>query len=115
MRISPGAVELGYWVHVDFTGRGYATACARALTQAGLALSDLARVEIHTDEANAISAAIPRRLGYRLDRVDEQGWPHFSQLKALPVMNVAEQENFMKDHILLYFSHSEIGEEPDSL
>jgi RimJ/RimL family protein N-acetyltransferase len=70
-RIGPGAVELGYWVHVDFTGRGYATACARALTQAGLALSDVARVEIHTDEANAISAAIPRRLGYRLDRVDE--------------------------------------------
>jgi RimJ/RimL family protein N-acetyltransferase len=70
-RIGPGAVELGYWVHVDFTGRGYATACASALTQAGLALSDVARVEIHTDEANAISAAIPRRLGYRLARVDE--------------------------------------------
>jgi RimJ/RimL family protein N-acetyltransferase len=70
-RVGPGAVELGYWVHVGFTGRGYATAGARALTQAGLALSDVARVEIHTDEANAISAAIPRRLGYRLDRVDE--------------------------------------------
>ena len=70
-RIGPGTVELGYWMHVDFTGRGYATACARALTQAGLALSGVARVEIHTDEANAISAAIPRRLGYRLDRVDE--------------------------------------------
>jgi RimJ/RimL family protein N-acetyltransferase len=70
-RISPGAVELGSWVHVDFTGRGYATACAKALTQAGLALPDVARVEIHTDEANAIGAAIPRRQGYRLDRVDE--------------------------------------------
>ena len=70
-RISPGAAELGYWVHVDFTGRGYATACAKALTQAGLALPAVARVEIHTDEANTISAAIPRRLGYRLDRVDE--------------------------------------------
>ena len=70
-RIGPGAVELGYWVHVDFTGRGYATACARVLTQAGLAFSDMARVEIHTDVANTISAAIPRRLGYRLDRVDE--------------------------------------------
>jgi RimJ/RimL family protein N-acetyltransferase len=70
-RIGPGAVELGYWVHVDFTGHGYATACARALTQAGLALPDMTRIEIHTDEANAISAAIPRRLAYRLDRVDE--------------------------------------------
>lgn len=70
-RIGPGAVELGYWVHVDFTGRGYATESARALTQAGLALSDVVRVEIHTDESNAISAGIPRRLGYRLGRVDE--------------------------------------------
>ena len=70
-RIGPGAVEIGYWVHSGFTGRGYATACARVLTQAGLALSDVARAEIHTDEANALSAAIPRRLGYRLDRVDE--------------------------------------------
>jgi RimJ/RimL family protein N-acetyltransferase len=70
-RIGPSAVELGYWVHIDFTRQGHATACARALTQAALALSDVVRVEIHTDEANAISAAIPRRLSYRLDRVDE--------------------------------------------
>jgi RimJ/RimL family protein N-acetyltransferase len=71
-RIGPGAIEIGYWVHVDFAGRGYATACARALTDAGLALSDVGRVEIHTDEANTISASIPRRLGYRLDRIDER-------------------------------------------
>jgi hypothetical protein len=52
---------------------------------------------------------------YQLDRVDDQGWPHFVQLKVLPVMNVVEQENFMKDHILLYFDNQEIEEEPDSL
>ncbi len=40
---------------------------------------------------------------YELERVDEDGWPHFKQLKALPVMTMPEQENFMKDHILLYF------------
>jgi RimJ/RimL family protein N-acetyltransferase len=68
-RIGPGAVELGYWVHIEYTGHGYATACARALTQAGLALPDVVRVEIHNDAANRISAAIPGRLGYRLDRV----------------------------------------------
>jgi len=32
--------------------------------------------------------------------------PHFRQLKALPVMTMPEQENFMKDHILLYFESS---------
>jgi hypothetical protein len=40
---------------------------------------------------------------YELAGTDEDGWPHFKQLKPLPVMNMIEQENFLKDHILLYF------------
>lgn len=40
---------------------------------------------------------------YELERVDEDGWPHFKQLKALPELNMIEQENFIKDHVLLYF------------
>jgi hypothetical protein len=40
---------------------------------------------------------------YELEGVDEDGWPHFRQLKALPVMSLYEQENFLKDHVLLYF------------
>ncbi len=42
---------------------------------------------------------------YELEKVDEDGWPHFKQLKALPVMNMIEQENFLKDHVLLYFEN----------
>ena len=42
--------------------------------------------------------------GYYLhEGTDEQGWPHFSQLKPLPAFDLMEQENFLKDHILLYF------------
>ena len=51
---------------------------------------------------------------YELEAVDEDGWPHFTQLKALPVMGVTEQENFLKDHILLYFDKQENLEGPDS-
>ena len=40
---------------------------------------------------------------YELERIDEDGWPHFRQLKAMPDMNTMEQENFIKDHVLLYF------------
>ena len=40
---------------------------------------------------------------YELSHVDEDGWPHFKQLKAMPDMSTTEQENFLKDHILLYF------------
>lgn len=52
---------------------------------------------------------------YELEGVDEDGWPHFRQLKALPTMGMIEQENFLKDHILLYFGTAEAEEEPDEL
>lgn len=44
---------------------------------------------------------------YELSHVDEDGWPHFKQLKAMPEMNPIQQENFLKDHILLYFQQQE--------
>jgi RimJ/RimL family protein N-acetyltransferase len=69
-RVGPDALELGYWLHQSHTGRGYATAAAAALTDVALGLENVHRVEIHTDEANRASAAIPQRLGYRLERVD---------------------------------------------
>ncbi|MEO7533707.1 MAG: hypothetical protein ABIU30_07675 [Ferruginibacter sp.] len=40
---------------------------------------------------------------YILEGFDDEGWPHFKQLKPLPEFNVYEQENFLKDHVLLYF------------
>jgi hypothetical protein len=45
---------------------------------------------------------------YELERVDDEGWPHFKQLKELPVLNMVDQENFLKDHILLYFEKMEL-------
>lgn len=71
-RIGPGALEIGYWVHVDHVGRGIATAAARALTESALRLPDVERIEIRCDEANVASAAIARKIGYRLDRVDDK-------------------------------------------
>lgn len=40
---------------------------------------------------------------YKPEGRDEEGWPHFTQLKAIPEFGIIEQENFLKDHILLYF------------
>ncbi len=44
---------------------------------------------------------------YELSHVDEDGWPHFKQLKPMPNMHPIEQENFLKDHILLYFEQND--------
>lgn len=51
----------------------------------------------------AVCAVLSPSGYYALERVDEDGWPHFRQLKALPELSLPEQENFLKDHVLLYF------------
>jgi RimJ/RimL family protein N-acetyltransferase len=70
-RLADDAVEIGYWTVAARTRRGYATAAAGAMTQVALALPGTRRVEIHCDEANTASAGVPRKLGYRLDRVEK--------------------------------------------
>ncbi|MGB6457514.1 MAG: GNAT family N-acetyltransferase [Streptosporangiaceae bacterium] len=63
-RIDPGGLEIGYWVHPAYTGRGVATGAARALTAAALALPGIDHVEIHHDELNLASERVPVKLGY---------------------------------------------------
>ncbi len=65
----PDVLDIGYWIRSDRTGRGYATAAAKALTVSAFTLvPGVERVEIHMDLANEASADVPRKLGYRLDR-----------------------------------------------
>lgn len=45
---------------------------------------------------------------YELAHVDEDGWPHFKQLKAIENMDPFTQEIFLKDHILLYFQQNDL-------
>jgi ribosomal-protein-serine acetyltransferase len=65
-RIGTGGLEIGYWVHPAWTGRGVATSAAAVLTDAALALPDVDRVEIHHDVANRASERVPQKLGYEL-------------------------------------------------
>ena len=44
---------------------------------------------------------------YKSEGKDEDGWPHYSQLKPMPEMTPIEQENFLKDHVLLYFQEND--------
>jgi len=49
-RIAPDGLELGYWIHPDFTGRGLACTIAERLTQAAFAVPEITHVEIHHDK-----------------------------------------------------------------
>jgi len=55
----------------------------------------------------ATCSVLSRSGYYALEGTDQDGWPHWTPLKKLPVMNLTEQEDFLKDHILRYFE--EIG------
>jgi RimJ/RimL family protein N-acetyltransferase len=72
LRDSGQSVELGYWIAIGQAGRGYATLAAEAMTSVALALPNVTRAEIHCDAANAASAAVARKLGYRLDRIEQR-------------------------------------------
>jgi ribosomal-protein-serine acetyltransferase len=63
-RIGPAGLEIGYWVHPAYTGRGVATSAAAALTEAGLALPAIERIEIVHDVRNRASERVPEKLGY---------------------------------------------------
>ncbi len=69
-RAGEDTAEIGYWVAAGQTRRGYGTAAARAVTSMAVALPGVRQVQIHCDEANVASAAIPRKIGYRLDRIE---------------------------------------------
>jgi hypothetical protein len=43
---------------------------------------------------------------YVHEHTDEEGWPHFRQLKEIPSMPLPDQDAFLKDHVLLYFQQS---------
>ena len=63
-------MEIGYWLDEAVTGKGLATEAARALLDAAFDVSGISHVEIRCDASNVSSAAVPRRLGFELVRVE---------------------------------------------
>jgi RimJ/RimL family protein N-acetyltransferase len=60
-----GGGEIGYVLHPDFGGRGYATEAAKALLRLGFDDLGLHRITARIDERNESSAKVARRLGMR--------------------------------------------------
>lgn len=63
-RAGKNALEIGYWIHVDYLNQGLATEVAAGLTRVAFEVNQVNRVEIHCDPENARSARIPEKLGY---------------------------------------------------
>lgn len=61
--------EIGYWLHSDFTGCGYATEAVEALVRFARKHLRVRRLEIRTDGRNVRSAAVALRAGFEPEAV----------------------------------------------
>jgi RimJ/RimL family protein N-acetyltransferase len=61
------AFDIAYWLRPDALGQGYAAEAARLLTIFAFERFAAQRVAISCDPANARSAGVAQRLGYRLE------------------------------------------------
>ena len=64
--------EIGYWVRKDMTGRGLVTEGVEAIMGIARGLARIGRLEIRCDAENLASSAIPKRLGFALERTIEE-------------------------------------------
>lgn len=71
-RIGPHGIELGYWLDARAEGRGVISEAVAALIREASRLDGINRVEIHCDAANLRSQAVPKRLGFVLDRIEHR-------------------------------------------
>lgn len=67
--IGDKAREIGYWLHKDYVNKGYATEAGSALIKVAFEVDRVERIEIHCDNRNIKSSAIPRKLGFSREAV----------------------------------------------
>ena len=63
-RLGDSQLEIGYWIHKDYTGQGLVSESTAALVKVAFEIVRVHRLEIHCDPANLASASIPRKLGF---------------------------------------------------
>ncbi len=60
-------IQFLYWIRGNFQGNGIATTIAEMLTQKIFLMRMADYVEIHVDQANIASQAVPRKLGFQIE------------------------------------------------
>jgi|GEM_PF-543502 len=71
-RQGAGTLEIGYVIDQNQAGKGYATACAYALTRLGIEHLAAEKMYIICDPENKASARIPEKLGYELEVIERR-------------------------------------------
>jgi RimJ/RimL family protein N-acetyltransferase len=62
-RVGDGALEIGYWLHKDFTKKGYMIEATKALIKVAFEVNEILRIEIHMEVDNKSSQKVPQTIG----------------------------------------------------
>ncbi|RFS22480.1 hypothetical protein DVR12_11795 [Chitinophaga silvatica] len=56
----------------------------------------------------AVCSLLSRSGYFELEGLDKDGWPHFKEIHPVPKLGMEEQEHFLKEHIIDYFTDHEV-------
>ena len=62
----PDRLEVGYWIGADHCGNGFATELTFVLAEEAFGHEEIAFLDLYCDDANASSASVAERAGFRL-------------------------------------------------
>ena len=91
-RIGDSQLEIGYWIHKDFTNQGLVTESTAALVKVAFEIIQIHRLEIHCDPGNLSSASIPRKLGFTHEGTLRAKTPFLDRWSDSMIWGLLEQE-----------------------
>lgn len=91
-RLGDRQLEIGYWIHKDFTRQGLVTESTAALVRVAFELLKIHRLEIHCDPGNLASASIPRKLGFTHEGTLRAKTPFLDRWSDSMIWGLLEQE-----------------------
>lgn len=90
-----GKFEIGYWVVTSHSGKGYIREAVSRITQFCIEQFQANRIEIRCDARNNKSAAVAKRLGFKLEgRLRKEQRDHTGELRDTLVFAKVRGEEF---------------------
>lgn len=84
--------EIGYWLIKKMTGKGIATKSVKKLINIAFRNMNMNRIQIRCGIGNNKSAAIPMKLGFKLEGVERDGEHHTGKYIDLEVFSLLKKE-----------------------
>ena len=84
--------EIGYWLAENMQGKGIITACTKVIVGYAFQKLNINRLQIKVAVGNKKSAAIPQRLGFKLEGIERNGELHGQKFLDLEIYSLLKKD-----------------------